>query len=351
MAPHASTVVIDDAQRQRLQGLTRSQTAPYREVVRARIVLAAADEMPNAAIARELSISEDTVRTWRDRFVAQGVAGLSDRPRPGRPPVYGPDVHIRIVATATGELPEADSQWSHRLLAEQLTEDGISASQIGRILADLDLKPHRVRGWLTRRADPNFYVKAAEICELYLHRPAGSVVICIDEKTAIGARSRKHPEQHVAPGRPARREFEYIRHGTISIIAALNVHSGEVLTERIAKNDSVTFIRFLTMLDEHTDPNLTIHLVLDNGSSHTSKATKKWLREHPRFQPHYTPAHASWLDQAELFFSILTRRLLRRGEFTSRQNLADKIENFVIVYNRTAKPYRWTYEGRPLKAT
>ena len=351
MAPHASTVVIDDAQRQRLQGLTRSQTAPYREVVRARIVLAAADEMPNAAIARELSISEDTVRTWRDRFVAQGVAGLSDRPRPGRPPVYGPDVHIRIVATATGELPEADSQWSHRLLAEQLTEDGISASQIGRILADLDLKPHRVRGWLTRRADPNFYVKAAEICELYLHRPAGSVVICIDEKTAIGARSRKHPEQHVAPGRPARREFEYIRHGTISIIAALNVHSGEVLTERIAKNDSVTFIRFLTMLDEHTDPNLTIHLVLDNGSSHTSKATKKWLREHPRFQPHYTPAHASWLDQAELFFSILTRRLLRRGQFTSQQDLADRIENFVIVYNRTAKPYRWTYEGRPLKAT
>jgi transposase len=200
-------------------------------------------------------------------------------------------------------------------------------------------------------ADPNFFVKAAEICDLYLHLPAGSVVICVDEKTAIAARSRKHPEQPMAPGRAARREFEYIRHGTISIIAALNVHSGEVLTERIIKNDSATFIQFLTMLDQHIDPNLTIHLVLDNGSSHTSKATKKWLREHPRFQTHYTPAHASWLDQAELFFSILTRRLLRRGEFTSQQDLADRIENFVIVYNRTAKPYRWTYEGRPLKAT
>jgi len=334
-----------------LLGLTRSQTAPYRDVQRARIVLAAADGVSNAGIARLLSISEDTARIWRDRFAAQGLAGLVDRPRPGRPPVYGPDVHIRIVATATGELPEADSQWSHRLLAEHLADDGISASQIGRILSDLDLKPHRVRGWLTRRADPNFFIKAAEICDLYLHRPAGSVVVCIDEKTAIGARSRKHPEQRVATGRVARREFEYIRHGTISIIAALNVHSGEVLTERIIKNNSVTFIAFLSMLDAHIDPNLTVHLVLDNGSSHTSKATKKWLREHPRFQTHYTPAHASWLDQAELFFSILTRRLLRRGEFTSRQDLTDKIENFVIVYNRTAKPYRWTYQGRPLKAT
>jgi transposase len=351
MAPCASTVVIDDTQRERLLGLTRSQTAPYREVVRARIVLAAAGGMSNAGIARLLSISEDTVRTWRDRFVAQGPSGLVDRPRSGRPAVYGPDVHIRIVAAATGELPEADSQWSHRLLAEHLADDGICASQIGRILADLDLKPHRVRGWLTRRPDPNFFVKAAEVCDLYLHRPAGSVVVCVDEKTAIGARSRKHPEQRVAPGRAARREFEYIRHGTISIIAALDVHSGEVLTERIVKNNSATFIQFLSMLDAHIDPNLTVHLVLDNGSSHTSKATKKWLREHPRFQPHYTPAHASWLDQAELFFSILTRRLLRRGEFTSRQDLADKIENFVIVYNRTAKPYRWTYQGRPLKAT
>ena len=350
MAACATAVVIDDEQRERLETLVRSRTAPVRQAQRARIVLAAADGVSNAAIARRLSISADTVRTWRGRFVEGGLAGLADRPRPGRPAVYGPDVHLRIVATVTGELPEADSVWSHRLLAEHLATDGISASQIGRILADLDLKPHRVRGWLTRRADPNFFTKAAEVCDLYLRQPAGSVVVCVDEKTAIAARSRKHPDQPCRPGRLARREFEYIRHGTVSIIAALDVHNGQVLTEGITKNDSATFIAFLTMLDAHIDPGLIIHLVLDNGSSHTSKATKKWLREHPRFQPHYTPAHASWLDQAELFFSILTRRLLRRGEFTSRQHLADKIEDFVIVYNRTAKPYRWTYDGRPLKA-
>lgn len=349
--PAASTVVIDEAARARLSVLARSGTAAHQQVLRARIVLAAADGAPNAVIARKMSISQDTVRTWRDRFAAQGMAGLADRQRSGRPPRYGPDVHLRIVATVTGQLPEADSAWTHQLIAEQLAGDGISASQVGRILADLDLKPHRVRGWLTRPADPDFFTKAANVCDLYLHRPAGSIVVCVDEKTAIGARSRKHPQQPARPGRVARREFEYVRHGTVSIIAALDVHSGQVLTQRIVRNDSATFIAFLTMLDQHTDPDLIIHLVLDNGSSHTSKATKKWLAAHPRFQPHYTPKHASWLDQAELFFSILTRRLLRRGEFTSCQDLADKIENFTIVYNRTAKPYRWTYDGRPLKVT
>jgi transposase len=347
----ASTVAIDDDARGRLTALARSRTAPHQQVLRARIVLAAAAGTPNAVIARQLSISLDTVRTWRDRFAAQGEAGLTDRPRPGRPPRYGPDVHLRIVATVTGQLPEADSAWTHRLIAQQLSDDGISASQVGRILADLDLKPHRVRGWLTRPADPDFFTKAADVCGLYLHQPDNSIVVCVDEKTAIGARSRKHPERPARPGRVARREFEYVRHGTVSIIAALDVHSGQVITEQIAKNDSVTFIAFLSMLDAHIDPALTIHLVLDNGSSHTSKATKTWLAAHPRFQPHYTPKHASWLDQAELFFSILTRRLLRRGEFTSRQDLADKIEHFTIVYNRTAKPYRWTYDGRPLKVT
>jgi transposase len=347
----ACPVQLDDPVRQRLSALARSRTAAHQQVIRARIVLAAADGDTNAQIARRLQVSEDTVRTWRGRFAAEGLRGLDDRPRPGRPPRYGPDVHLRIVATVTGQRPEADTVWTHRLIAEHLTDDAISASQVGRILAGLDLKPHRVRGWLTRPADPDFFTKAADVCDLYLHQPAGSIVICVDEKTAIAARSRKHPEQPARPGRAARREFEYVRHGTVSIIAALHVHTGQVLTQTITRNDSTTFIAFLAMLDQHVDPSLTIHLVLDNGSSHTSKATRRWLAAHPRFQTHFTPKHASWLDQAELFFSILTRRLLRRGEFTSRQDLADKIENFVIVYNRTAKPYRWTYDGRPLKVT
>nr|WP_232075885.1 IS630 family transposase [Phytohabitans suffuscus] len=309
-------MVIEPEHRGRLEALARSRTAPLREVQRARIVLAAADGVANAAIARDLQVKQNTVRTWRNRYAEHGMAGLSDRPRTGRPAIYGPDTHLRIVATVTNELPEADSVWSHRLLAEHLHADGISACQIGRILADLDLKPHRVRGWLTRRADPDFYRKAADVCDLYLHPPADSMVVCVDEKTAIAARSRKHPDQPARPGRIARREFEYVRHGTVSIIAALDVHTGQVVTEQITRNDSATFIAFLTMLDAHIDPKLTIHLVLDNGSSHTSKATRKWLREHPRFQPHYTPAHASWLDQAVRHASRMSAVTLTGGGST-----------------------------------
>ncbi|MGC4857487.1 IS630 family transposase, partial [Micromonospora sp. DT4] len=172
--PSARSVIIDARARPRLEALARSRTAALCEVQRARIVLAAADGASNAAIARDLSITQNTVRTWRNRFAEHGVDGLADRPRPGRPPIYGPDTHLRIVAAVTSELPEADSVWSHRLLAEHLHADGISASQIGRILADLDLKPHRVRGWLTRRPDPAFFTKAAQVCDLYLNQPADS---------------------------------------------------------------------------------------------------------------------------------------------------------------------------------
>jgi transposase len=209
-APVASTLLIDDAIRKPLTALARSQKAPHRLVVRARIVLAAADGVSNAVIARMLSLSEDTVRTWRGRFIAGGIAGLADRRRPGRPPRYGPQVHLPIAATVTGERPEADSVWTHRLIAERLADVGISASQIGRILADLDLKPHRVRGWLTRPGDAGLFTKATAVCDLYLHKPAGSIVVCVDEKTAIGARSRKYPEHRAAPGRVARRESGYM---------------------------------------------------------------------------------------------------------------------------------------------
>lgn len=233
MAPSARVVVIDESQRNRLEAVVRARTAHVRDVQRAQIVLAAADGVSNAAIARALSICQNTVRTWWGRFAKHAIAGLDDLPRPGRPVVYGADVHLRIVSAVTSMRPEVDSQWSHRLLTEHLGDDAISSSQIGRILADLDLKPHRVRGWLTRRADPNFFARAGEVCDLYLHPPAGSIVVCIDEKTAIGARSRKHPELPARPGRVARREFEYVRHGTVSIMAALYVHTGQVVTERI----------------------------------------------------------------------------------------------------------------------
>ncbi|MFI6449809.1 IS630 family transposase [Kitasatospora sp. NPDC050543] len=216
--------------------------------------------------------------------------------RSGGPQQAGPPASLRARG-APGDRRHGDfrqtrpdSQWTHRSIAKSLASHGVSASQVGRILADLDLKPHLVRGWLTRPDDPHFHVKATEVCALYSHRPPGSVVLSVDEKTAMQARSRRHPTRPARPGDAERREFEYRRHGTASIVAALDVHTGQVLVEDIARNDSVTFIRFLRLLDGSIDPALTIHLVLDNGSSHVSKATRAWLAAHPRFTVHHTPS-------------------------------------------------------------
>ncbi|MFJ3218200.1 IS630 family transposase [Kitasatospora sp. NPDC086801] len=352
MSAHSPfTVVWDKNQRAALEQLVHSRTAPLRRIQRAAVALAAGDGVSNAAIARSHRLHIATVRRWRKRFHHEGMAALEDRSRPGRPRRYGPEVHLAIVATVTSVKPAPDSQWTHRSIAKSLAAHGISASQVGRILADLDLKPHLVRGWLTRPDDPDFHAKAAEVCALYLHRPPGSVVLSVDEKTAMQARSRRHPTRPARPGDAERREFEYRRHGTASIVAALDVHTGQVLVEDIARNDSVTFIRFLRLLDGSIDPALTIHLVLDNGSSHVSKATRAWLAAHPRFIVHHTPKHASWLNQVEIFFSILARRLLRRGEFTSRDDLIDQVRDFTLAYDNEARPFRWTYDGTPLKAT
>ena len=181
---------------------------------------------------------------------------------------------------------------------------------------------------------------------MYLRPPPGTAVICIDEKTGIQAKYRKYPGRPPRPGRPARREFEYVRNGTVSIVAALHVATGQVIAEPVSRNNSVTFTGFLHRLDQCIDPRLNIHLVMDNGPSHTSAATRAWIAAHPRITVTYTPKHASWLDMAELWFSVLTRALLRRGEFTSRADLIEKITGFTIRYNRTAKPWKWAYDAR-----
>jgi transposase len=353
-ARSADVIRLSTNRRRRLVHLSRRATAPAREVRRATILLAAAQHVPNAVIAARVGCEVATVRRVRRAFRARGMKALRDRPRTGRPLVYDLDVRLLVVATATSQPPETASQWTHRLIAQHLHATrgiGISASQVGRILAEADIKPHKVRGWLNRPDDPAFFTRAQQICHLYQHISDGSVLLSLDEKTGIQAKSRKHPTRPARAGRPARREFEYVRHGTVSLMAAMNVATGTVHPKIITRNDSATFIEFLTELDQAIAKHLTIHLIMDNGSSHTSKATRAWLAAHPRFQVTYTPKHASWLNMIEIFFSILTRRLLRRGEFTSRAHLASKIRNFIAEYSRTAKPFRWRYDGRPLKAT
>src|SRR5450755_808416 len=320
-------VILGSRRKAKLEAITRRASASQALARRARIVLLAHAGWPNARIAAELGCAQGTVRTWRHRFAHGGMPALADRPRSGRPEVYGPAVRLALVAAA-------------------LAGTGISASQAGRILADLELRPHKVRGWLRRADDAQFWAQAAAVCDAYLRPPPDTMVICIDEKTGIQAKYRKYPGRLPAPGRPARREFEYVRNGTVSIIAALHVATGHVVAEPAARNDSVTFTGFLHRLDQCTDPRLNIRVVMDNGSSHTSKATRAWIAARPRITVTYTPKHASWLDMAELWFSVLTRGLLRRGEFTSRADLTDKITSFTIRYNQTARPWTWTYDAR-----
>jgi transposase len=339
-------VILGSRRRAKLEAITRRASAPQALARRARIVLLAYAGWPNARIAAELGCAEGTVRTWRRRFARGGMPALSDRPRSGRPEVYGPAVRLAIVAAATSVPPEDRPEWTHALIAAELAGTGISASQAGRILADLELRPHKVRGWLRRADDDRFWAQAAAVCDAYLRPPPDTVVICIDEKTGIQAKYRKYPGRLPAPGCPARREFEYVRNGTVSIIAALHAATGQVVAEPVPRNNSAAFTGFLHRLSQCTDPRLNIRIVMDNGSSHTSRATRAWIAAHPRITVTYTPKHASWLDMAELWFSVLARGLLRRGEFTSRADLIDKITSFTIRYNKTAKPWTWTYDAR-----
>jgi transposase len=350
--PTIPPLVITDDERAELQRRVRAHTTPQRAAKRARIVLLAAEGVPNRQIAPIVGMNQHTVAQWRRRFQTERLAGLGDRKRPGRPLVYDHDQRLRIVATVTRQPPDPASHWSHSQLAKELAEVGISASQIGRILADLDIQPHRVRSWITRPDDPGFGERAADICGLYLVPPTGALVLSVDEKTGMPARSRTRPTTPVAPGRPARHQHEYVRHGTAILLAALDVHGGGILAATdLDRNTAANFTCFLDELDAKVAAGLEVHLVLDNGSSHIAHDTRWWLVAHLRFHPHYTPSHASWLNQVELFFSILARRLLKRGEFRSVEDLVGKVMAFIADYNRTATPFRWTYDGRPLKAS
>ena len=339
------TLTVEE--RAELESRVRAQTTAFRDRQRARVVLLAAGGMSGRRISVEVRLSEQAVCKWRLRFLAEGMDGLNDAPRSGRPLVYGPTERLVLMAKITEEHPVVDSQWSHSELAAAMAAASIpiSASQIGRILAADDVKPHRVQGWLTRRDTPEFWERAADVCGLYLSPPANAVVLSIDEKTGIQAKSRKHPTQPMRPGRVERREFEYVRHGTASLIAALDVATGGVAATDVAHNDSAHFIEFLEQIETSIDPDLAIHVVLDNGSSHRSKTTKTWFADHPRFVVHHTPVHASWLNQVEAFFSILTRKVLKRGEFNSRADLIARMLAFIEHPNTTAKPFKWVYNA------
>jgi transposase len=333
-----------------LERRARSKTASQRDVTRARIILLAADGEPNTAIGDAVGIHYNNVAVWRKRYEAEGLDGLKDCSRPGRPVTYGHDDRLRIVKTICDTPPEPASRWTMGAVSQALADEvGISASQVWRICRGLDLKPWQVCSWMTSH-DPDFWAKAADVCGLYLSPPENAVVYSIDEKSGIQARSRKNPTKPAIPGTPARQEFEYVRHGTAVLFTALEVHNGSIDGWVADSTRADNFIAFLGDLITKTPKGLQLHCIVDNLSAHSTKDVEEFLDEHHNVFLHNTPTHASWLNQVELFLSIVSRRLLKHGEFTSVDDLAERLIAFIDDYNRSARPFRWTYDGRPLQA-
>lgn len=338
---------VSDADRAVLESRVAAATTPRRDWQRATIVLMAADGASNRDVAVAVGLNEDQVSVWRKRFASGGLAALVDGKRRGRPPVYDGHDRLKIVKTITETPPGTASRWTMDAVARRLADDvGISASQVWRICVGLELKPWQVRSWMTSH-DRDFWVKAADVCGLYLNPPANTVVYSVDEKTGMQAKSRKNATKPAVPGIPARQEFEYVRHGTRVLFAGLNVLEGNVEEWVTDSTRSENFVHFLARLDAVTPAHMEMHCVVDNLSAHGTKAVEEFLDSHQRVFIHNTPTHASWLNQVEMFFSIIGRRLLKHGEFDSVEQLAMRITDFIENHNHTAQPFEWRYDGHP----
>jgi len=349
---------LGEGDREVLERRVRAKTSQQRDVTRARLVLLAASGWSNRDIGSEIGMHFNQVGVWRSRYQQMGLAGLADEDRPGRPHVYGPEDVLLLVKTATEDPPEPASHWTMEALARRMNENevGISASQVWRICQSLDLKPWQCESWMTSH-DPEFWEKSSDVCGLYMNPPENVVVWSVDEKSGMQAKSRINPTKPAVEaterrsGLPARQEFEYRRNGTAVLFAGLNVHDGSLAGWVTDSTRSTNFVEFLTDLVARTPAGLELHCIVDNLSAHGTPLVEEFLDrpEHHHVFLHRTPTHASWLNQVELFFSILQRRLLKRGEFDSVQDLANRIMEFINDYNRRAKPFRWTFDGRPLK--
>jgi transposase len=346
---------IGDEDRVELERIVRASSSEVRMVERARIVLAAGEGLTTAQIAREVGCGERTVKKWRPRYERHGMAGLRDAPRSGRPLTHGPETRALLIAKActrpeSEESGQRRERWSYRELGEEV---GMSESQAHVILSRAQLKPHRTDYWIMSEfSREGFEQRMVEVCGLYVHPPENVLVISLDEKTGIQAKSPVKPDQPPRPGKPARREHEYKRNGTQCLFAALKVHHGDVLAMPSKTRNRFDLIRFL----EHVDAELPtvegqqIVAVSDNLSTRGTEEVQQWLKDHPRWSFQFTPTHASWLNQIEIFFSILYRRLLKHGIFTSEDDLAQQMLAFIETYNQTAKPFAWTYTGKTLNA-
>jgi transposase len=332
------SVVLSDDEREQLQAWVRRPKSAQALALRSRIVLACEGDSSNTQIARELGVTRGMVTKWRNRFAVDRLDGLLDEPRPGRPRIVE-DARIEELITATLETAPRDAtHWSTRSMAEHL---GLSQSMVSRVWRAFGLAPHKQDSWKLSK-DPLFVAKVRDVVGLYLDPPERALVLCVDEKTQIQALNRTAPVFPMLPGTPARASHDYVRHGTSSLYAALDLSTGKVIGALHSRHRASEFLAFLKTIEASVPADLDVHLVLDNASTHKTPAVKQWLLGHPRFVLHFTPTSSSWLNLVERWFAELTTKKLRRGTHTSVRQLNTDIRAWIDTWNNNPRPYVWT---------
>ena len=333
----APVVSLQAEDRAQLEGFSRSRSLPHSLVARSRIVLLAADGVPNIEIAARVGLSRLSVGKWRRRYVQAGIGGLYDQLRPGRPRTISEDRIAELVNATLHSRPDQATHWTTRSLAEKA---GVSKATVHRVWSAFGLKPHRQKGFKLS-TDPFFVEKVRDIVGLYLNPPENAMVLCVDEKSQCQALERTQPVLPMGLGYVEGVTHDYVRHGTTTLFAALNIATGEVLTQCRSRHRHQELLSFLRRIEASVPQGLDVHIVMDNYASHKHPRIQTWLAQRPRFHVHFTPTYSSWLNQVERWFGIITDRAIRRGSFTSTRQLVQRIDEFVQSHNRRCKPFAW----------
>jgi transposase len=340
----SDSLVLTDSQQLELSHIAQSRSLPAGYVFRARLVLMLAEGDSYSTIRRQLRTTSPTISRWKQRFIASGIDGL-DTSHPGQSAsVLTAKLRARILSATRRKPKDGSTHWSCRKLAAEL---GISKDAVHRVWKEAGLKPHRLERYMASD-DPDFEAKAADIIGLYMNPPEHAAVFCVDEKTAIQALDRLDPVLPLSPGRAERHGFEYYRHGTLSLYAALETTSGRVHGKTAARHTSQDFVAFLKEVVALCPPRQQIHIILDNLSAHKTALVREFLEQNPHVRFHFTPTYSSWLNQVELWFSKIEREVIARGVFTSVADLARKLRRYINAYSANARPIQWKYSD-PLK--
>lgn len=331
-------LALSSEEREQIESWTRSRSLPQGLSQRMQIVLLADEGHTNQEISRRIGLSRVTVGKWRQRFMRFGIEGLHDELRAGRPRSLSDEKMAALIQKTLHEKPKNGTHWSCRDLS---AETGISKSTVHRIWNTFGIKPHRHQTFKLS-TDPFFVEKVRDIVGLYLNPPTNALVLCVDEKSQCQALERTQPALPLGMGYLEGYTHDYVRHGTTTLFAALDVATGNILAKCKKKHRHQEFLQFLQHIDANVAPELDVHLILDNYATHKHEKVKRWLAKRPRYHVHFTPTYSSWLNQVETWFGIITRKAIRRGSFSSTNELIKMIDRFVESYNRNSRPFIWT---------